>query len=85
MLFFLLLPATLVGWNANLRHLDTWSDLVLANAESSTATPGFEKDTHSVRNQCLGNAMYRLGNFGAYMWPAARKIRWSTTTIRRPG
>ncbi len=67
-LFFLLLPAALVGWSANLRHLDTWSDLVLANADSSSATPGFEADTHSVRNQCLGNALYRLGNFAAYMW-----------------
>ncbi len=66
-LVFLLVPAMLVGWKANLRHLDTWSELVLANAEDSTATPGFEKDTHSVRNQCLGNALYRLGNFGAYM------------------
>ncbi len=66
-LFFLLLPALLIGWNANLRHLDTWSSLVLSNAGKSTATPGFEKDTHSVRNQCLGNSLYRLGNFAAYM------------------
>lgn len=68
LLFFLLVPASLVGWNANLRHLNTWSDLVLVSAGDSTATPGFEKDTHSVRNQCLGNALYRLGNFGAYLF-----------------
>jgi hypothetical protein len=67
-LFFFLLPAALIGWNANLRHLDTWSHLVLSSAADSTATPGFEKDTHSVRNQCLGNAVYRLGNFGAYVF-----------------
>ncbi len=66
-LFFLLLPAALVGWKANLRHLDTWTHLVLSRAAKSTATPGFDKDTHSVRNQCLGNALYRLGNFAAYM------------------
>jgi hypothetical protein len=66
-LFFLLIPAALVGWNQNLHHLDTWAHLVLSNVDKSTATPGFEKDTHSVRNQCLGNALYRLGNFGAYM------------------
>ena len=64
-LFFFLLPAALIGWNANLRHLNTWSQLVLKNAAKSTATPGFIEDTHSVRNQCLGNALYRLGNFGA--------------------
>ena len=67
-LFFFLLPAALIGWNANLRHLDTWNHLVLSSAGDSSATPGFENDTHSVRNQCLGNALYRLGNFGAYMF-----------------
>ena len=67
-LFFFLLPAALIGWNANLRHLDTWNRLVLSSAANSSATPGFENDTHSVRNQCLGNAVYRLGNFGAYMF-----------------
>ena len=66
-LFFLLLPAALIGWNANLRHLNTWTQRVLISAGDSTATPGFENDTHSVRNQCLGNALYRLGNFGDYM------------------
>ena len=65
--FFSCSPAALIGWNNNLRHLNTWAHLVLSSAESSTATPGFEKDTHSVRNQCLGNALYRLGNFAAYM------------------
>ena len=67
LLFFLFVPAALIGWNANLRHLNTWSELVLCNANQGTATPGFDKDTHSVRNQCLGNALYRLGNFGEYM------------------
>ena len=67
-LFLLLLPAALIGWTANVRHLDTWSQLVLSSAAKSTATPGFEEDTHSVRNQCLGNALYRLGNFGAYLF-----------------
>ena len=67
-LFFFLLPAALIGWKANLRHLDTWNRLVLSSAGSSSATPGFENDTHSVRNQCLGNALYRLGNFGAYVF-----------------
>jgi hypothetical protein len=67
-LSFFLLPAALIGWNANLRHLNTWSHLVLSSAGDSTATPGFDKDTHSVRNQCLGNALYRLGNFGAYVF-----------------
>lgn len=65
-LCFLLLPAALIGWNANLRHLNTWTHQVLVSAGDSTATPGFDSDTHSVRNQCLGNALYRLGNFGAY-------------------
>jgi hypothetical protein len=66
-LFFLLIPAALIGWRANVQHLNTWAQLVLVSASDSTATPGFEKDTHSVRNQCLGNALYRLGNFGEYV------------------
>ena len=66
-LFFFLIPAALIGWNTNLHHLDTWAQQVLYNVGSSTATPGFEQDTHSVRNQCLGNALYRLGNFGDYV------------------
>ena len=61
-LFLWLVPAALIGWNANLRHLGTWSQSVLRGAGNSTATPGFDNDTHSVRNQCLGNAVYRLGN-----------------------
>ncbi|MEN6557638.1 MAG: glycosyltransferase family 87 protein [Thermoguttaceae bacterium] len=67
-LFFLLVPAAMVGWHSNLHHLQTWNRLVLSNADENTTTPGYEKDTHSVRNQCLGNALYRLGNFGAYLW-----------------
>ena len=66
LLFFFVIPAAMIGWNANLHHLDTWSHRVLGSASHGTATPGFEKPTHSVRNQCLGNALYRLGNFGAH-------------------
>jgi hypothetical protein len=67
LLFFFILPAALIGWEANAGHLDTWAHRVLFSAGDSTATPGFDADTHSVRNQCLGNALYRLGNFGDYL------------------
>jgi hypothetical protein len=66
LLFLFLIPAALIGWNANLRHLSTWSHDVLSSAQHSTTTPGFQNDTHSARNQCLGNAIYRLGNFASY-------------------
>lgn len=67
-LFFLLVPAGLIGWKANLQHLDTWSRLVLFqgdNAERGQLT-GLEE--HTVRNQSLGNAVYRLGNFVSYLF-----------------
>ncbi|MGQ0667979.1 MAG: glycosyltransferase family 87 protein [Nitrospiraceae bacterium] len=52
--FFLLLPTMLIGWNDNLRHLETWYTEVVANerlGESKNFTP------ESIRNQSLGNAL----------------------------
>lgn len=45
--FFLLLPALLIGWNANLRHLGTWYSEVVAN-ERLGESKNFSPD--SVRN-----------------------------------
>lgn len=59
-LFFLALPAAAVGWEANLRHLESWKTRVVTN-ESLGADQNFHP--RSVRNQSLGNALLRLGNF----------------------
>jgi hypothetical protein len=61
-LFFLGIPAALVGWNANLRHLQTWSSSVLIFAEDGGVQEN-SGNSQSQRNQSLQNAVCRLGNF----------------------
>jgi hypothetical protein len=68
-LFFFLVPACLIGWNANLRHLHTWTDFVVAKADDG----GVEVrsgNSHVLRNQSLSNAVYRLGHFTAHVLAA---------------
>jgi hypothetical protein len=61
-LFLFFLPAAAVGWSANLQHLHRFVDLIVVNHDM-----GGENDLtyHSVRNQSLVNAAYRLGNWVA--------------------
>jgi hypothetical protein len=66
-LFFLLVPAMLLGWNANLHHLDTWGRFMLTKADDGGMDPR-SGNSHSARNQSLQNAAYRLGNFGSHMF-----------------
>jgi hypothetical protein len=63
--FALLLPAGILGWNANLRHLGTWFSLVVTKVVD-VRTSDFGEDVRSVRNQSLDNAAYRLGNWIDY-------------------
>jgi hypothetical protein len=65
-LFFLIVPAMLVGWNANLHHLDTWGRFMLTKADNGGMDPR-SGNSHSARNQSLQNAAYRLGNFAAHV------------------
>jgi len=66
-LFFLLVPAMLLGWNANLHHLDTWGRFMLTKADNGGMDPR-SGNSHSARNQSLQNAAYRLGNFGSHVF-----------------
>lgn len=66
-LFFLAVPAVLVGWNANLHHLDTWGRFMLTKADNGGMDPR-SGNSHSARNQSLQNAAYRLGNFGSHLF-----------------
>jgi hypothetical protein len=66
-LFFLVVPAMLVGWNANLHHLDTWGRFMLTKADNGGMDPR-SGNSHSARNQSLQNAAYRLGNFTAHVF-----------------
>jgi hypothetical protein len=66
-LFVLVVPAVLVGWKANLHHLDTWGRFMLTKANNGGMDPR-SGNSHSSRNQSLQNAAYRLGNFAAHLW-----------------
>lgn len=62
-LFVLVIPGFVVGHAANIAHLQTWMDRVVANEEV-----GIDNDfnVRSKRNQSLANAARRLGNRVAF-------------------
>jgi hypothetical protein len=62
LVFALLLPASILGWQANLRHLGTWFSGVVTKV-IDVRTTDFGEDVRTVRNQSLDNAAYRLGNW----------------------
>lgn len=64
-LFFLLIPAGLVGWDKNLHYLATWHEKV-ATKVTDVRTDDFAEKVDSPRNQSLANAVYRCGNWIAY-------------------
>ena len=83
-LFFLLLPAALIGWNQNLRHLGTWQRLVLSSAGAAPR----RRASRRIRIRCAISASAMLstgwGTSRRTWWPAVRKTPWSTTiTLRR--
>ncbi len=63
--FFLLFPASLVGWDKNLHYLATWHEKV-ASKVNDVRTNDFGDNVDSPRNQSLANAAYRFGNWVAY-------------------
>ena len=60
-LFLFVVPAAFTGWNANMDHLDRWTDQVVLNRDLARDT-GF--DIYSKRNQSLKNAAYLLTTGG---------------------
>lgn len=58
-LFLLAAPAAVVGWDANLRHLDTFYREVATNPDLG---PDENFNKRSLRNQSFANGLYRLGN-----------------------
>lgn len=63
--FALALPAGLIGWQANLRHLATWYERVATKVDHDR-TDQFAGDGSTIRNQSLTNAVARFGNWAAY-------------------
>ncbi len=64
-LWLLIVPAAVLGWQSNLAHLGTWWRVVAARAED-TNEDDFAGDSTTVRNQSLANAAYRFGNWAHY-------------------
>jgi hypothetical protein len=62
LLFFFVVPSLMVGWQANLRHIDSWKRAVLLRAGDG-GHDDFAGNPHTLRNQSLSNAVYRLGNW----------------------
>jgi hypothetical protein len=58
-LFVLVLPGGIVGHSANIAHLRTWMDRVVANDDVGIVN---DFNARSKRNQSLTNAVRRLGN-----------------------
>ncbi|MGH9948588.1 MAG: glycosyltransferase family 87 protein, partial [Pyrinomonadaceae bacterium] len=70
--FLIIIPSLLVGPETNARHLQTWYASVLTNRDGK-----YDKDfsLHVIRNQSLGNAVYRFGNWSAYVFGGAEDDR----------
>jgi hypothetical protein len=66
-LFLLLLPAILLGWDNNLRHLHTWY-VKVASRVDDVRSDDFGGDVASLRNQSLHNAVFRSGNWVAHQF-----------------
>jgi hypothetical protein len=64
-LYILLIPAGLIGWRANLRHLHTWSTRIASKADHDR-TDQFAGAGSTIRNQSLANAVQRFGNWAAF-------------------
>ena len=60
LLFLLVVPAALVGWGDNLRHLESFTTRVATNEDLG---PDENFNRRSLRNQSLANGLYRFGNF----------------------
>ena len=61
-LYFLLVPAALIGWQMNNHHLHTWWNLVGSKANN----PGYDQfagNSQSVRNQSLLNSVRLFGTW----------------------
>ncbi len=65
LVWWLIIPAAVLGWDANIAYLHRWHGKVIAKAED-VRSEDFGGDVTSPRNQSLANAAYRMGNWLAY-------------------
>lgn len=69
LVYLLLFPGLLVGWNRNITYLETFYHEVICKVDD-VRTSDFGGNVSSKRNQSFSNASFRLGN-----WLAARAGR----------
>ena len=65
LLFVLVIPGSLIGWQPNLRHLNTWLHRIVIKVEYDRMDT-FAGQSTSIRNQSLLNGLQRFGNWAAY-------------------
>ncbi len=61
-LFVLLIPGAILGWESNAKHLTTWYREVATRA-NDLLSPDRTGNTRTIRNQSLSNAVFRAGNW----------------------
>ena len=72
LLFLLVIPASLVGWRANLHYLHDWGARIVTN-ERVGAESNF--NIHSYRNQSLANGIYLWNKSATYGFGAESERR----------
>ncbi|MCA9052738.1 MAG: DUF2029 domain-containing protein [Planctomycetaceae bacterium] len=65
LLFLIVIPGFVLGWQANFRHLQTWYATIAKMAVDVDPTSTLETP-YTLRNQNLSNAVYRSGNWIDY-------------------
>lgn len=58
-------PSAVIGWKANLKHLDTWIKLIGSSAVHVRSAIPLD-NPYNKKNQSLENAIHRLGNWVAH-------------------
>lgn len=84
LVWWLLIPAAVLGWDANIAYLHRWHGKVIVKAED-VRSDDFGGDVTSPRNQSLANAAYRMGNWFAYRTKLGPDDRLIDTTETATG
>jgi hypothetical protein len=86
LLFLVAIPTALIGWRANLHHLEQWRVRIVTNERVG---PDANFNIHSYRNQSFANAAYlcsqavsRPWSAGPEAWPANHPARTVHPSIR---
>ena len=75
-------PAMLVGWRANLHHLDTWRHFMFTKADDGGMDPR-SGNSHSVPQSKPAKRLVSVGKFRSHCSPAGRTTAWSKASKHR--